>query len=417
MSRLPKPRSRSSGVASARRARTPWAIIAVALVISAALAMAVLEFTAPRPKPPPMAKPAPSTASVSTPPPLAMLPLPEQPQTMVKPAVKPEVKAEPPPVQVEPPHGEAPVESLVEDDTALPPLAEPRPSSPLPASPAPVPVAPPPAVAALPPVLPHSQDASLPAWKRYAVAAPRTAGRPMIAIVIDDMGLDQRRSAEAAALPAPLTLSYLPYGRDLARQTAAAHRNGHELMVHIPMQPQGTGINPGPNALTTDLSLVEVQHRLDQALAAFDGYVGINNHMGSRFTTDRIRMDVVMSELKARGLLFLDSRTVQRSVGLSVAAEHHVPSAGRHVFLDNEISAGEVTHQLAETERIARQGGLAIAIGHPHDVTIAALKAWLPPLQSKGFVQVPISAVVAVLEARRAAQQTTAVPNVTPANP
>lgn len=415
MSRLPKPRSRSSGVASARRARTPWAIIAVALVISAALAMAVLEFTAPRPKPPPMAKPAPSTASVSTPPPLAMLPLPAKPQTMVKPAVE----AEPPPVQAEPPHGEEPpVESLGEDYTPLPPVAEPRPSSPRAASPVPVPVAPPPAVAALPPVIQQPQDASLPAWKRYAVAAPRTAGRPMIAIVIDDMGLDQRRSAEAAALPAPLTLSYLPYGRDLARQTAAAHRNGHELMVHIPMQPQGTGINPGPNALTTDLSLVEVQHRLDQALAAFDGYVGINNHMGSRFTTDRIRMDVVMSELKARGLLFLDSRTVQRSVGLSVAAEHHVPSAGRHVFLDNEISAGEVTHQLAETERIARQGGLAIAIGHPHDVTIAALKAWLPTLQSKGFVQVPISAVVAVLEARRAAQQTTAVPrNDTPANP
>ncbi len=401
MSRLPRLRSRSSAAASPRRAKAPWAIITVALLISAALAMAVLEFTAPRPMP----KPAHSTVSVATPQPLAMLPLPATP--------KPRVEAEPAPADEHPPHGEAPpVESLADDQAALmPPVTEPLPP------PSPAPVTPPPAVTAPPPMVMHPDD-SLPAWKRYAIAAPRIAGRPMIAIVIDDMGLDQRRSAEAVALPAPLTLSYLPYGRDLARQTAAAHRNGHELMVHIPMQPQGSGVNPGPNALTTDLTPAEIKHRLDQALSAFDGYVGVNNHMGSRFTTDRARMDVVMTELKARGLLFLDSRTVQRSVGVSVAAAHDVPNAGRHVFLDNEISAGEVTHQLAETERIARQGGLAIAIGHPHDVTIAALKACVPTLQRKGFVQVPVSAVVAVLEARRAAQQTTAAPRGgTPANP
>lgn len=225
------------------------------------------------------------------------------------------------------------------------------------------------------------------------------------------MGLDQRRSAEVAALPPPLTLSYLPYGRDLPRQTATAHRNGHELMVHIPMQPQGAGNNPGPNALTTDLAPAEIKRRLDQALSAFDGYVGINNHMGSRFTTDRAGMDVVMAELKTRGLLFLDSRTVPHSVGAGAAVAHQVPTAGRQVFLDNELSAGEVTHQLAETERIARQTGLAIAIGHPHDVTIAALKAWLPTLQEKGFVLVPVSAAVARLEARRAATQTTAAPH------
>lgn len=243
---------------------------------------------------------------------------------------------------------------------------------------------------------------SEPAWRRHAVTVGNEVGKPMIAIVIDDMGLDQRRSAAAMALPGPLTLAFMPYGRDLARQTAAARAAGHELIVHVAMQPLGTANDPGPNALMVELPAAEISRRLDWALASFDGYVGINNHMGSRFTTDRAGMDVVMAALKARGLLFLDSRTGQHSVGASTAAAHRVPYAARHIFLDNEISASEVSMQLAETERVARQTGVAVAIGHPHDVTIGVLKAWLPSLAEKNFVLMPISGVVSHLESGRA---------------
>jgi hypothetical protein len=232
----------------------------------------------------------------------------------------------------------------------------------------------------------------------------------MIAMVIDDMGVDQRRSAEMVRLPGPVTLSYLPYGRDLPRQTADARAAGHELLVHVSMEPLDPKIKTGPNALTVDLGEDEIRRRLDWALDVFGGYVGINNHMGSRFTSERPGMDVVMDELRARGLLFLDSRTVQHSVGAAVASAHGVPHAGRHFFLDNELSIAEVNRQLAETERVARQTGFAVAIGHPHDVTIAALRAWLPTLEERGFVLVPISAIVEHLEARRAAGQQTAAP-------
>lgn len=267
-------------------------------------------------------------------------------------------------------------------------------------------------LATLPPPSTLRSPDAVPLWRRHAVAMAPSAGQPLIAIVIDDMGLDLRRSARAIKLPGPLTLSFLPYGRDLPQQTATAHGKGHELMVHVSMQPEGTGNNPGPNALTVDLTPEEIKNRLDWALAAFPGYVGINNHMGSRFTANRAGMAAVMAELKARGLLFLDSRTGQNSVGMSTAAAYEVPHAARHVFLDNEISAAEVTRQLAETERIARQAGFAVAIGHPHDVTLAALEAWLPTLAAKGFVLAPVSAVVARLEARRGVSQTSEAPPV-----
>jgi polysaccharide deacetylase 2 family uncharacterized protein YibQ len=116
--------------------------------------------------------------------------------------------------------------------------------------------------------------------------------------------------------------------------------------------------------------------------------------MGSRFTASEPDMRLVLAELKRRGLLFLDSRTIAGSVGAAVATQLGVPFAERDVFLDNVQSADAVEAKLAELERIARAHGHAIAIGHPHDATIAALAAWLPTLRARGFALVPLSTIV-----------------------
>jgi polysaccharide deacetylase 2 family uncharacterized protein YibQ len=130
--------------------------------------------------------------------------------------------------------------------------------------------------------------------------------------------------------------------------------------------------------------------------------VGINNHMGSRFTVARATMVPVLQELKARGLLFLDSRTAAATVGPAVAQDMDVPYAVRDVFLDNDPSRDAVDARLAETEAIARRHGHAVAIGHPHDGTLDALEAWLDEVTGKGFLLVPISAIVRrQLEKRR----------------
>ncbi|HJQ58814.1 MAG TPA: divergent polysaccharide deacetylase family protein [Vineibacter sp.] len=230
------------------------------------------------------------------------------------------------------------------------------------------------------------------AWVRNAVAFADDRARPLIVIVIDDMGLDQARSRRVVDLPAPLTLSYLPYGRDLQGQTQAARGRGHELMLHLPMEPTSAALDPGPNALLTTLAEEAIRRRTIAALDSFTGYVAVNNHMGSRFTTWRPGVETALKELRARGVAWLDSRTHAHSVGGQVASELGMPYLDRHVFLDDVDSAEAVRQQLAETERIARQQGIAIAIGHPHDATIRALAEWLPGLRGKGFAQAPISA-------------------------
>jgi uncharacterized protein len=246
--------------------------------------------------------------------------------------------------------------------------------------------------APLPPATPPA--ASRPAWEQYALAVPATEGRPMIAIVIDDMGLDRVESARVIGLPGPLTIAFMSYAKDLDRQAQAARAAGDEIWLHLPMEPMDGAVDAGPNALQTGLPPAEIRRRLAWALSRVSGYVGVNNHMGSRFTSSAPGMTIVLQELKARGLAFLDSRTTAQTVASRLAGELSVPHLDRDVFIDNDETVGSVLRQLMEAERIAAKRGYALAIGHPHPTTIAALMQWLPTLRAKGFVLVPASALL-----------------------
>ena len=260
------------------------------------------------------------------------------------------------------------------------------------AMPTPAPIAPPaPSAAAPGPVTNVSPSAT---WLAYAVPTPDPQGRPMIAIVIDDVGLDRANSARAIALPGPLTISFMTYAEHLDQQSALAREHGHELMLHVPMEPMDASLDAGPDVLRTDLAPEELKRRLDWDLSRLSGIVGINNHMGSKFSRSPEGMSLVMQALRDRGLLFLDSRTIADSVGTKEAAAYGVPHADRDVFLDDDQSPAKIDEMLAELERIARRRGYAVGIGHPHPATIEALQRWLPLARQEGFMLVPISAIV-----------------------
>jgi polysaccharide deacetylase 2 family uncharacterized protein YibQ len=234
-----------------------------------------------------------------------------------------------------------------------------------------------------------------PPLRRFAVPIPPPPPheRARIVLVIDDMGVDRHMTAKATALPSPLTMSFLPYGSHIAADAATARAAGHELMLHMPMEPVGAQ-DPAPNALLVKLPLDELRRRIAWNLDQFDGYVAVNNHMGSRFTADETLMGEVIAALSARGVASLDSRTTGSSAGLRVARMAQLPARSRDVFLDHDPSRAAVDGQLAVLEALAHKRGLAIAIGHPREPTIAALTAWLPTLADKGFVVVPFSSTL-----------------------
>ena len=213
---------------------------------------------------------------------------------------------------------------------------------------------------------------------------PALEGTPELALVIDDLGPPEALTARAIELPRPVTLAFLPYADGLPAMTAAARARGHEIFVHLPMEPIGSPY-PGPNAILVDLDPAELQHRITWAFDRVPLATGVNNHMGSRATSDPETMLTVLREVRRRGLEFVDSRTSPMSVGDGLAAQLGIPHAARDVFLDNNPTADAIQHMLAGAERLARKRGYALAIGHPYPATLAVLRQWIPKAEARGL--------------------------------
>ncbi len=217
--------------------------------------------------------------------------------------------------------------------------------------------------------------------------------QPVIAIVIDDMGISRQRTKDIASLHYPITASFLTYGNGLNGQVEKSLKAGQEIMVHVPMQAKSND-NEAPDVLKITMNEDEVKTNLANMLAKFKDIKGINNHMGSLFTENAEHMGYVMDVLKEKELFFLDSRTSSKSAGKEEAFRSGVPYVQRNVFLDNKNDFDYIMGQLKTTEKLARKNSYAVAIGHPKSQTYEALKAWLPTLEEKGIKLLPLSEIV-----------------------
>jgi polysaccharide deacetylase 2 family uncharacterized protein YibQ len=256
-----------------------------------------------------------------------------------------------------------------------------------------------PAIAPLPdekPPVPVDPGVALVSVSREAlVLDPALDGAPLIAIMIDDLGISEDRARLMSALPGPLTLAFMPYGENVAVLAEIAADAGHELFLHLPMEPMDATVDPGPHALLGGVGAEELMTQLLWNLQRFDGYVGVNNHMGSRLTQDLAAMNLVMAELGARGLIFIDSLTASASVAYSAARRYGLPAVRRDLFIDNVAERDAILAQLDALEAMALHRGYALGIAHPYDITAEILAEWLPSVQARGFKLVPASAIVA----------------------
>lgn len=224
------------------------------------------------------------------------------------------------------------------------------------------------------------------------VTPPPKHGLPRVAIVIDDVGMNDAETQKAINLPPGVTLSFFPYAPHVQESANAAHAAGHEVFLHLPMEAVG-GEDPGPGALRVKMSDDEIRQNLEHDLNSFHGYTGINNHMGSRFTADERGMRFVMESVKARGLIFLDSRTTVLTKGEDLAREMGVPTIRRHIFLDNTLTEESIAEQFSALLKLAANQGEAVAIAHPHEISLEFLAHILPYLRGR-YELVPVSALV-----------------------
>lgn len=223
-----------------------------------------------------------------------------------------------------------------------------------------------------------------------------------LAIIIDDIGYNLAQSERAARLPGQFTLAVLPftpYGNQVAR---LAHERGKELMLHQPMS-NLKDMPLGKGALTNGMAREAVQTTLRANLASLPLVRGVNNHMGSKLTQDAQAMDWVMSELAARQLYFIDSRTSPLTRAQKAAEQSGVPNSKRDVFLDDVIEPGEIRRQLDRAFQLAHKQGSALAIGHPYPATLQLLENIQPLLAQANIRLVFASQLTRSPKARPAA--------------
>ena len=197
--------------------------------------------------------------------------------------------------------------------------------------------------------------------------------RPMVAIIIDDMGYNQQLGRQFLQLETRLSFSFLPYAPFTEELALLARQSGREILVHLPMEPKEKKWPLEPGTLLVTDSPDQIRRKIEEILRAMPHAAGANNHMGSRFSEDAKGMLVVMNTLRERSFFFVDAFTSAASQGLATARRLQLPSARRHLFLDNVQETKAICRQIDLLISLAERQGQAIGIAHPYQATFAAL--------------------------------------------
>lgn len=232
-------------------------------------------------------------------------------------------------------------------------------------------------------------------WSTYARPFNVDDGRPRVAILVMNLGLNQRETDTAIQLlPAETTLSFSPYAGDLERWIDVARTSGHEVFIDLPLEPLDfPRDDPGPSTLLTSLSTADNLNRLEWVLGRVPGYVGVATWMGSQFTTVEDAMMPILEGLKERGLMFVDTRGSSRSIATELASSIQLPRAFNNRFLDATPSIAAIDRALADLETLAQEQRVAIGVARPLPVSIDRIQRWAGTLANKGIVLAPVSAI------------------------
>jgi uncharacterized protein len=235
------------------------------------------------------------------------------------------------------------------------------------------------------------------AAQAYARPFQGKSNSPQIAIVISGLGISNSVTTEAInKLPGAVTFAFAPYATDLDRVSGRARSLGHEMLLQVPMEPFDYPDNdPGPQTLLTAATPEQNTERLQWAMSRFQGYVGIVNQMGARFTASEMSFSPILREIGKRGLIYVDDGSSPRSLAGQIAGGSSLPFVKANAVIDVVPSATEIDRTLVKLEGIARDTGIAVGFGSARQVTIERIASWAKGAESRGFTLVPITAAAA----------------------
>jgi len=223
-----------------------------------------------------------------------------------------------------------------------------------------------------------------------------TSSMYQASLIIDDLGKSYADFKKLLELEIPFTCSILPFETYSVSIAKEAYKNNREVILHLPLEPRDAATQPiNRGMLLTSMDEHQLLAHLERNLNALPHISGVSNHMGSKFTEDEEKMEILLKKIKEKGLYFLDSRTTTKTVAYQLARKMALRTAYRDLFIDNDLDPTSIEAQLAQLPRIAKKnGGYAIAIGHPHSSTIETIKKLIPLFKEWGVSIVPLSQLV-----------------------
>ena len=252
------------------------------------------------------------------------------------------------------------------------------------------------------PVSSASSEKSVPPIKKPSSGIPEippAVNGAKLVLIFDDGGQNLSQLESFLALPFPVTVAVLP---KLAHSKQAAERvrkSGKELMLHQPMQAINLSVNPGPGAITPDMTLYEIETLLRENIAEIGPVRGVNNHEGSLICEDEVKIGTVLQVCSNMGLYFVDSRTTSQTRVPQAAMSLGLSYYERNVFIDNTKNRADIISEIMKGVSIANKNGTAIMIGHvwSADVLPEILSELYPLLSGKGYVFTTVSASGALI--------------------
>jgi polysaccharide deacetylase 2 family uncharacterized protein YibQ len=211
----------------------------------------------------------------------------------------------------------------------------------------------------------------------YGVQRGKSFLQPRVALIIDDIGNRKSQAYRFLKMGIPITFSILPRLRNSQLLAHEINREGHEIMLHQPMEPYNSRLDPGPGALYVGDREKKIGRTINDNISDVPFAIGVNNHMGSRFTECQHEITDALKTIKEKDLFFIDSRTSNLSKAYGTARKLNMTTARRNIFLDNSLDETRILQQLHSLGQSARKHGHAIAIGHPHEVTAKAIGDYL----------------------------------------
>ena len=209
----------------------------------------------------------------------------------------------------------------------------------------------------------------------------------VIVLVIDDFGYRNDNISDGFLnLSIPLTCAIIPGHTASKKFAEKAVSYGKEVIIHMPMESENYSPGEDEYKLLTSMTSELLENKLIQAFESLPEAIGMNNHQGSKATSDSKTMTVLASVLKDRGKYFIDSRTSSLTIGEKTMISFGVPTARRNIFLDNNNDLDKIEEQMNKLANSAKKNGVAVGLGHARKNTLTVIEKVVPDLLDKGFV-------------------------------